>query len=370
MNLLNIAGVTKRFGSFTALNDIHLEIARGEVHCLLGENGAGKSTLCNVVFGVHRPDAGTLIFDGQPYAPTGPIDALRRGIAMVHQHFSLVSTMTVVENLMLGRARPVLQEDEVIEGMRDLAQRYDLDVDPHRLIGALSVGERQRVEIIKCLLTDPRLLVLDEPTAVLPPGEVDGLLCVCRKVAESGRAVILVTHKLAEIAKIADKTTVLRQGRIVESVSMANADMHALVRSMVGRDVKSTDSALAATLGIMADEPPAAGAVTQSVAVSAGGGQAVDALSLEGISFRDAQGVVRLDDITLTVKRGEIVGLAGVEGNGQSELGAILAGLEMPTAGRMSVGETDVTGRPPGAITASGVGIVPKTGMPWPASPN
>jgi ABC-type uncharacterized transport system ATPase subunit len=355
--LLQLARVCKRFGALKALDEIDLDVERGEVHCLLGENGAGKSTLCNLVFGVHRPDAGRITFEDSPFAPASPVDALRRGIAMVHQHFSLVSRMTVVENLMMGIARPVLDPAEVIAKMERIADEYHLHVDPARVVGELSVGERQRVEIIKCLLGDPKLLVLDEPTAVLRPEEVDSLLAVCRRVADSQRAVILVTHKLAEIAKVADRTTVLRQGRRVETVAMQGADTRSLVRSMIGHEVATGDSVLAATLGLAngeaADAPPA----------KASRGRAADgppALELKGVSYRDGLGVTRLDGVTLTVHANEIVGIAGVEGNGQSELGAILAGLEQASEGHVTVGGTDLSDATPAQITAAGVGIVPE----------
>lgn len=361
MAILEIAGVTKRFGSHLVLNDISLSVEAGEVHCLLGENGAGKSTLCNLIFGVHQPDAGLIKYDGGEFRPSGPANALELGIAMVHQHFSLVSNMSVVENLMLGRAKTILKQDWIIQRMQELADEYDLTIDPHCIVGDLSVGERQRIEIIKCLLSDPRLLLLDEPTAVLPPEEVDSLLTVCRKVAESGRGVILVTHKLAEIAKVADRTSVLRQGRIVESVRMEGADMHALVRSMVGRDVKSGDSVLAATLGIISDAGQDAATAAPAAA------KAVDsrslglpALQLQGLTFQDKDGVTRLSDVHLSVARGEIVGIAGVEGNGQSELGAILAGLLTPTGGAMKIGDQDLTGSSAQDITNAGAGIVPE----------
>ena len=363
MGLLRLSGVTKRFGALVALDNITLEVVRGEVHCLLGENGAGKSTLCNLIFGVHRPDAGEITFDRQPFAPEGPADALRLGIAMVHQHFSLVSTMTVVENLMMGRARALLDHREVIERMKTLAREYRLEVDPWRTVGDLSVGERQRVEIIKCLLGDPRLLVLDEPTAVLPPEEVDSLLTVCRQVADSKRAVILVTHKLAEIAKVADRTTVLRLGKVVDSVSMGNADMRGLVRAMVGHDIKSADGVLAATLGIADESGSNGGAHVPPPAERLplpSGDRITPVLELKDVTYRDENGVTRLDNVTLTVRPHEIVGLAGVEGNGQSELGAILAGLATATSGQVRVGGTDVTAATPKDITACGVGIVPE----------
>ncbi|MEO8922058.1 MAG: ABC transporter ATP-binding protein [Caldimonas sp.] len=362
MPLLELAGVSKLFGPLLALDEISLEVDRGEVHCLLGENGAGKSTLCNLIFGVHRPDAGQIIFDRRPFAPTGPGDALGQGVAMVHQHFSLVSTMTVVENLMMGRASSILDHRRMIERVRALTDEYGLDVDPWRVVSDLSVGERQRVEIVKCLLGDPHLLLLDEPTAVLPPEEVDSFLKVCRRVADSQKAVILVTHKLAEIEKVADRTTVLRHGKVVESVSMRGADMRQLVRSMVGHDIPGSDGVLMATLGLGDESEPSNDAAAKGAPARRwqGDGARAAALELEGVCYRDSHGVARLDDVTLTVGAGEIVGIAGVEGNGQSELGAILAGLISVTSGRVKVGGTDLTVASPKEITASGTGIVPE----------
>ena len=363
MALLGISGLTKRFGSLVALDDVTLDLSHGEVHCLLGENGAGKSTLCNLIFGVHRPDAGALTLAGKPFLPNGPADALRQGIAMVHQHFSLVPTMTVIENLMLGRARPLLKYDEVIARLGRLAEEYGLEIDPHRFVEALSVGERQRLEIIKCLLGDPQLLVLDEPTAVLRPEEVDALLAICREVARRSKSVLLVTHKLAEIAKVADRTTVLRHGRVVETVQMEGADMRSLVRAMVGRDIRSTDAVLAATIGIddgaPADaRPGAAGVGRRQMPVPED--RAAVALEVDDLIFRDRDGVARLDGVTFSVSRGEIVGVAGVEGNGQTELGAILGGLALPSAGSIRVGGKDLTRSAPREITAAGVGIIPE----------
>lgn len=361
MALLELTGVTKRFGMMLALDGINLDVTRGEIHCLLGENGAGKSTLCNLVFGVHRPDSGRITLDGQPFAPAGPIDALSHGIAMVHQHFSLVGTMTVIENLMLGRAHRVLKPRELITRLQRLADEYQLEVDPSRTICDLSVGERQRVEIIKCLLSDPQLLVLDEPTAVLPPEEVDSFLAVCRRVADSRRAVILVTHKLAEIAKVADRTTVLRRGKVIETVAMAGADMRALVHSMVGHEIHSGGGVLAATLGLADSSAPIADGVAPIPTFTSHDASATEpVLELKGLSLRDANGVTRLDDVNLTVHAHEIVGIAGVEGNGQSELGAILAGLANASAGQMRVGGIDLTGAVPKDITACGVGIIPE----------
>jgi len=361
--LLELKGVTKRFGALVALANVDLGVERGEVHCLLGENGAGKSTLCNLIFGVHRPDVGAMSFDQRPFAPSGPIDALRQGIAMVHQHFSLVPTMTVVENLMMGRSAALLDPRRLGARLKVLADEYQLQIDAARVVGELSVGERQRVEIIKCLLDDPQLLVLDEPTAVLPPEEVNAFLALCRRVADSRRSVILVTHKLAEIAKVADRTTVLRHGKVVDCVAMRGADMRRLVRSMVGHEIAAADGVLAATLGIADEAAPAAETRVEASTPPRGappGPARRPVLELKDLSYRDGHDVTRLDRVTLSVSTHEIVGLAGVEGNGQSELGAILAGLASASAGQVVVDGHDVTAAAPRTITDVGTGIVPE----------
>jgi len=348
--VLALNGISKHFGGRPALEDITLEVQAGEVHCLLGENGAGKSTLCNIVFGVHRPDAGHLRLGGQHFLPAGPAHALASGIAMVHQHFSLVGNMSALENMLLGRTRGrSLQLAALGRRVRALAEEYGLEVDLDRPVEDLSVGERQRIEVLRCLLDGPQLLVLDEPTAVLPPREVGALLEICRRLAARGCGLVLVTHKLAEIAEIATRTTVLRRGRVVETVHMSGAgtDFGALVRAMVGREVRPLDVKGAAARDI--------GPATETDPTAVEG----EALRLDGLVVKDPGGVVRLD-LSLTVRRGEIVGLAGVEGNGQSQLGAVLAGLRAPTAGRVLVGGADVTGQPPRALSRRGVGIVPE----------
>jgi simple sugar transport system ATP-binding protein len=325
------------------------------VHCLLGENGAGKSTLCNLIFGVQAPDAGSMRFAGRHWAPAGPAEALDTGIAMVHQHFSVVPRMSVVENLMLGQCRGMLRHAEFAARVRALGERFGLDVDPDAVVGEMSVGERQRVEIVKCLMREPQLLVLDEPTAVLPPEEIGALLDVCRRVADSGRAVILVTHKLAEIVKVADRVSVLRAGRLVAGSEMARADIGELVRAMVGREVATLDSALAASLGV--EGAPA-------TAAREPGGPASRAAEIvmrcDDLTLVDRNGTVRLDHLALEIRRGEVVGLAGVEGNGQIELEGVLSGLMQPSSGRFFVGETELTRAAPAAVTAAGAGIVPE----------
>ncbi|MEI7873149.1 MAG: ABC transporter ATP-binding protein [Alphaproteobacteria bacterium] len=347
--LLCLQDLGKRFGSLQALEGITLDIDAGTVHCLLGENGAGKSTLCNLIFGVYAPSAGQMQFGERPWLPSSPAEALEQGIAMVHQHFSLVPRMTVVENLMLGQAKGVLKRREFADRIRDIADRFGFVLDPDAVVGELSVGERQRAEIVKCLMRDPKLLVLDEPTAVLPPGEIGALLDICRRVADSGRAVILVTHKLAEIAKVADRVAVLRTGRLVAKADMKTADMGALVHAMVGREVKPLDVALSDSKEGDPSDAEAAPLAKPGFA-----------LVCDGLTVQDRHGATRLDNFTLEVRPGEIVGLAGVEGNGQSELGMVLAGLLTPNEGRYFIGDTELTHAGAAAVTAAGGGIVPE----------
>ncbi|GGC60467.1 putative ABC transporter ATP-binding protein YufO [Chelatococcus reniformis] len=353
--MLALRGVGKRFGAFAALTDVDLEIRGGEVHCLLGENGAGKSTLCNLLFGIHVPDAGEIRLDGAAYVPRGPRDALAAGVAMVHQHFSLIDDMSVVDNLLLGQARGMVNRKAYAARLGELADRYGLALAPFARVGDISIGERQRVEIVKCLMREPRVLILDEPTAVLLPDEIRSLLAVVRRVAAQGCAVILVTHKLAEIRTVADRVSVLRQGRIAATSDAPADDIGALVRAMIQRPMEGLDPAMMVTLGMAQDAAPRAPAPHRRATLPPR-----DMLQLDGITVRDADGAIRLDTLTVTVRPGEIVGIAGVEGNGQSELGAVLAGLAVPDEGRVVVDGADLTGRRPQAFTAAGVGIVPE----------
>jgi general nucleoside transport system ATP-binding protein len=363
-DVLTLEHISKRFGRVQALSDISLNIAAGVVHCLLGENGAGKSTLCNLVFGVYRPDTGTMSFGGKPHAPLGPADALRAGVAMVHQHFSLVPDMTVTENVLLGRARGFVDRKGWAQRIKALSDEYGLAVDPSAIVGNLSVGERQRVEIIKCLIDNPRLIILDEPTAVLLPDEISKLMSVCRRLAERGCAIVLVTHKLAEIKQVADKVTVLRQGRTVASSTEPARDIQRLVSAMVQRDLASLDVALAGTLGVSED-----GIEAQDIDLERNLLRGQEAMQFDALTVKDPRGVLCIDSVTLAVDHGEIVGVAGVEGNGQTEIGLVLAGLLKPTSGRVFIGGAEATGKSPREITAMGTGIVPGTGMRSPALP-
>ncbi|HEY6354636.1 MAG TPA: ABC transporter ATP-binding protein, partial [Burkholderiaceae bacterium] len=337
-------------------------------HCLLGENGAGKSTLCNLVFGVHQPDAGEMWLDGASHRPSDPAQALAHGIAMVHQHFSLVPDMTVVDNLMLGQTSGVLRRKEYAQRVDALSREYGLALNPSARIQDLSVGERQRVEIVKCLMRKPRLVVLDEPTAVLLPAEIDGLLAVCERVAVGGCSVVLVTHKLAEIKKVAHRVTVLRAGRVVAQSTQPAQDIGRLVRAMIERDLKGLSAGASAMLGgLQADAAIAPDQSEQALGAASAAPTSEtprpagdEALQIDGLTVRDAEGVTRLSNFTLIVNRGEIVGVAGVEGNGQSELAAALAGMRSASEGRFFVRGQDMTHATPKALTAAGVGVVPE----------
>jgi general nucleoside transport system ATP-binding protein len=354
--VLTLRGLSKRFGPLAVLNNVALTVERGEVHCVLGENGAGKSTLCNVIFGVHQGDAGEMQLGGRRFRPSRPADSLAAGVAMVHQHFSIIETMTVVDNLMMGQTGRRLRRKTAANRIRVLSEAYDLAVDPEALVENLSVGERQRVEFVKCFMHEPRLLLLDEPTAVLPPLEVRALLAVCRKFADQGHGVILVTHKLAEIAELADRVTVLRAGDVVDSGPMIGGDMRRFVSAMIGRDVASLNITLLKAIGDNAETIAEETLSPAKPPQTTGEG----ALTVEDVSFHDKFGVKRLDAIRFEVGRGEIVGIAGVEGNGQRELGAILAGLAAPSSGAFFVAGRELTHCKPKAIAAAGVGIVPE----------
>ena len=372
---LEITGLTKSFGAVRALEGVGLVVEAGTVHCVLGENGAGKSTLCHVVGGSVTPDGGGLRLYGSPYAPRRPADALAAGVAMVHQHFSLVPTLTVGENLRLLRLRDLPRR------VARVREEYGLDLDLDLRVSDLPVGVRQRVEIVKALLREPRLLVLDEPTGVLGPAETDALLATCRRIAESGRSVVLVTHKLGEAARAGDAATVLRGGRVSGGGPLAELPPERLVPLMIGRPAESLGAGLAGTIGLAADDvaPATDGAgsprsstdgaghdgrsdvpASATPARRAEGHPVGPALRLSGISLRRPDGTYALDTVSLDVGAGEIVGIAGVEGNGQSELMALLGGALTPDDGRVELGGRDLTHAAPRERTRAGLGVVPE----------
>ena len=333
-------GITKRFPGVVANDDVDLEVAVGEVHALLGENGAGKSTLSNILTGLYHPDEGELELYGRPVALTSPREALDAGIGMVHQHFRLVETFTVAENVVLGDHRDVgrpflLQRRRIESAVAELGDRFGLAVDPRAKIWQLSVGEQQRVEILKALYREARILILDEPTAVLTPQEAEGLFATLRAMAAEDRAVIFISHKLHEVTAVADRVTVLRGGRSVATVRTADVTRRELAALMVGRDVE---------LG-RRREPAEIGDVV---------------LEARGLTARGDRGVDALRDVSLTVRAGEVVGIAGVAGNGQRELAEVLTGLRRHTAGTVEVAGRRLAGGDPRAAIRAGVAHVPE----------
>ncbi|MBM3798537.1 MAG: ABC transporter ATP-binding protein [Actinobacteria bacterium] len=336
---VRMTGIVKRFPGVVANDGVDVDIRAGEVHALLGENGAGKSTLSNILTGLYRPDEGTVEIDGRAMQFSSPRDALDAGIGMVHQHFRLVSTFTVAENVVLGESDSpfMMDQSRVAQQVEELSNRYGLAVDPSARIWQLSVGEQQRVEIVKVLYRGAKVLILDEPTAVLTPIEADALFKTLRAMVAEGRTVIFISHKLDEVMKVSDRVTVLRGGKTVGTVETVNTNTRELASLMVGRSVEFNRVARS----IPAD-------VSQTV------------LSLRGVSARDDRGRDALHDISLTVGRGEIVGVAGVAGNGQRELAEAISGMRALSSGHIDVaGEQVQSGRARSAI-AKGIAHIPE----------
>jgi general nucleoside transport system ATP-binding protein len=337
---LRLHGITKRFPGVVANDRVDLEVARGEVHALLGENGAGKSTVSNIVTGLYRPDDGELYLEGERVEFHSPREALEAGIFMVHQHFTLVQAFTAAENVVLGTGRGLRMDRRAIErDVAAVAERHGLAVDPRARAWQLSVGEQQRVEILKALYRDARLLILDEPTAVLTPQESEALFAAMRRMTEEGRTVIFVSHKLAEVMAVADRATVLRGGRTAGTVRTADTTQADLARMMVGRDV-----------------------VVRRPERTAPAGEDV-ALALDGVCADGDRGVPALHDVSLQVRAGEIVGVAGVAGNGQRELAEAIAGTRDRTAGTVAIAGTTVASGDSRAPIAAGLGHVPEDRM-------
>ncbi|BDZ41400.1 sugar ABC transporter ATP-binding protein [Paraoerskovia sediminicola] len=364
---LRLSGVSRTFGATVALDAVDLEVSPGEVHCVLGENGAGKSTLCNIVFGSLRPSSGSVERDGEPFTPSNPADAIASGVTMVHQHFSLLPNLTVRENLLLGRGGVRLDRAGLARRLAELEEAYGLAVDPDATTGALSVGARQQVEIVKALLPRPDLILFDEPTGVLGPAEIAGFLSTVRRIADAGTAVVLITHKLAEVTQVGDRATVLRGGRVVGGGPLSELTSDDLVTLMIGREVGGLDSVLAASLGLTSPEPVGSPAATTGAAAEAPepAGSPVPAAGPAVLEVRDlvvdaTDGARTVDHLDLAVPGGSIVGIAGVEGNGQSELVSVLSGALTASAGTVTLDGTDVTAAGPGPRAALGLGVIPE----------
>ena len=332
---IELRGITKRFGRLVANDGVDLTVARGEVHALLGENGAGKTTLMRILYGLTRSDAGEVRIDGRAVPIGSPRDAIAAGIGMVTQHFSLVRPMTVAENLALGRSGFRFDDAAARRRTADASERYGIRVDPDARVTDLSVGEQQRVEILKALARDCRLLILDEPTAVLVPQEVETLFATLRRLVADGLGIVFISHKLGEVREISDRVTVMRKGAVV-GTAPGSTDEGELARMMVGRPV----------FGVERTNGPRAGATAPTLRVRD--------LRVAG------QGIDALRSVSFQVDAGEVLGVAGVSGNGQTELVEVLAGMRRPDGGSVTVGEVELAGASPSEVVAAGVGRIPE----------
>ncbi|WP_206079792.1 ABC transporter ATP-binding protein [Propioniciclava coleopterorum] len=332
---LSLRGITKRFGSFTAVDQVDLDVRPGEIHCLLGENGAGKSTLMNVLYGLLPLDGGEIVIDGTPRTFGNPRDAMAAGIGMVHQHFMLVNVFSVTENLMLGReGGPILDAAGAKRRVQELSERYGMPVDPDALIEDLPVGVQQRVEILKALANDARFLVFDEPTAVLTPQEIDDLMRVMQSLRDEGKGIVFITHKLREVRAIADRITVMRRGRIVGHAEPGSSEAD-LAELMVGRAVD-----------LRVDKKPAQPTAPR--------------LRVRDLRVANPAGGIVVDGIDFDVAGGEILCVAGVQGNGQSELADALLGNMVPLSGTIEMDGVDISRAKPRATIDAGMGFVPE----------
>jgi len=341
-NILEMRGITKVFPGVVANDNVDLDVRYGEVHTLLGENGAGKSTLVKILFGLYQPDEGSIHLRGEPIAVESPAEAIASRIGMIHQHFMLVPTLTVAENVALGTKstrRPFTDLDVVSRRVSEISEKHGLAVDPSVEVRRLAVGERQRVEIIKALYRDAELLVLDEPTAVLTPGEVDDLFVILRRMADDGRGLIFISHKLREVLTLSDRITVLRNGKVVGTTTPAETSREELAQMMVGRAVRLTP-----------DKPLMDASAAR--------------LEVEGLTIHGDRETVAVDDISFEVRSGEILGVAGVSGNGQRELAEAIAGLRaVEPGGSIRIAGVDVTGDDTRSRRDRGLGFIPEERM-------
>lgn len=333
---VSMRGITKRFPGVLANENVDLTVRHGEIHALLGENGAGKSTLMNVLAGLYQPDEGQLIIQGRQVQFHSPRDAIQHGIGMVHQHFMLVETLTVIENVLLGMrdANFVLDPDGVGGKISALSEQYHLNVDPNAFIWQLSVGEQQRVEILKLLYRGADVLILDEPTAVLTPQEAQDLAAILRQMADERKAIIFITHKLDEVMAFSDQVTVLRRGKLEATVQTKDSTKAELAKLMVGRDV----------LFRLDKNPCRAGEV---------------ALDVRNLVALNDKGMPALRGINLALHKGEILGIAGVAGNGQRELAETITGLRRAESGQILVDEKDISNQSPRQMIAEGIRHIP-----------
>jgi simple sugar transport system ATP-binding protein len=335
---LELKGITKSFGTFLANDAIDLKVADGEIHAILGENGAGKSTLMNIVYGLLQPDSGSISIDQKVVKILQPADALNLGIGMVHQHFMLVPVFTVAENIVLGHEqtkRGILTLDQAKSKIKEIADEFKFEIDPDALIEEIPVGIQQRVEIIRALMYDAKVLILDEPTAVLTPQETDELLNMMRALRAKGRSIIFITHKLREVKEVANKITIIRRGKVVGSVAPTTSQEE-LASLMVGRDVDL---------------------VPDKSAVTAGN----DILAISNLNIFDTTGRKIVKDLSFEIKAGEILAIAGVQGNGQSEIARAIMNLEAHVTGSIKLDSVEIVGKNVNDTLHSGIAYIPES---------
>lgn len=337
-NVIEMRNITKIFGEFVANDHINLHVRRGEIHALLGENGAGKSTLMNMLAGLLEPTSGEIAINGEVVSIDSPSKAAHLGIGMVHQHFMLVDAFTVAENIILGSETTkagVIDLKKAIAEIKELSERYGLEVDPTAKVADISVGAQQRVEILKTLYRGADLLIFDEPTAVLTPAEIAELLKIMKKLIEEGKSIILITHKLDEIRAVADRVTVIRRGKSIETVDVAGATNEDLAEWMVGRSVSFKTEKIASN--------------PKEVI-----------LSIKDLVVNENRGIPAVKGLSLDVRAGEVVGIAGIDGNGQSELIQAITGLRKVKSGSITIKGEEVVGKTPRKITEMQVSHVPE----------
>ncbi|MCM3315874.1 ABC transporter ATP-binding protein [Rummeliibacillus stabekisii] len=336
--VIEMLGIRKQFGDFVANDNITLQLKKGEIHALLGENGAGKSTLMNVLFGLYQPEAGVIKVNGKEVKITDPNKANDLGIGMVHQHFMLVENFTVTENIILGSEPTkmgLVNIRDAAKKVQQLSEKYGLNVDPYAKIEDISVGMQQRVEILKTLYRGAEMLIFDEPTASLTPQEINELIQIMKRLIKEGKSIILITHKLKEIMDVSDRVTIIRKGQGIGTVTTAETNPDQLAEMMVGRQVVfKTEKTTAHPKDVV--------------------------LNIENLTVQDNRGIDRVKDLSLAVRAGEIVGIAGIDGNGQSELIEAITGLRKVKSGQIALNGKDITGKKPRKITESGIGHIPQ----------
>ncbi|MEH7109619.1 ABC transporter ATP-binding protein, partial [Bacillus sp. JJ1764] len=336
--VIEMLNIRKEFGNFVANDNITLQLKKGEIHALLGENGAGKSTLMNVLFGLYQPEGGEIRVKGKPVKITDPNVANDLGIGMVHQHFMLVDVFTVTENIILGREitkRGSIDIKKAEQEVRQISERYGLAVDPQAKISDISVGMQQRVEILKTLYRGAEILIFDEPTAVLTPQEIHELIQIMKTLIKEGKSIIIITHKLKEIMEVADRCTVIRKGKGIGTVNVSETNENELASLMVGREVV-----------FKTEKKPAE--------------PKQDVLVVKDLTVKDTRGVTVVNGLDLTVRAGEILGIAGIDGNGQSEFIEAITGLRKSDKGSVTLNGKELINHSPRKISEAGVGHIPQ----------